>query len=592
MELRLCPDGENPTVECFNNHVAEFVKDPKFGAPKDPNYSHYGHYADRTHYDYEMTFKLPDDVVGQKVLMQWKYITANSCLPAGYVDYNWPDPSWWSPNLELCKSLPWPEDGTRPGAVPEQFWNCAEITILPSTPTQSPKPTNHVVTKVPSKSPTKSPTPPVGNPTKAPSVSIDKCCSWDFKTCGHSPECDTSESQCRSVCDGLSYISKQDQCTGLGLYEDCTMNTNGCCSPLECVGSIWYKRCMVNPNPAPTSNPDSSSPTKSPAKPSNLPIATTTRYWDCSGGACGCAYLPFGPNDADNRPAMCHGNAMFAAPANNIYGAKYYGTAAISQALGGGDWLSEGCGKCWKVTGSSNISPFYQGVETTLVLKGVNYCPPGNSLCSNGNAHFDIGAPGFDVLQYSLSNTCADREADEIAGFESCKGWMIDSQNPDENCDCSLFKDPVLRAGCENFLSLKWDNSPVTYEEVDCPSELSRMNCWEENGNDYPDDIPQFCANNLVDEPPVSFPPTAPTPHSPTASPVKQSEYCCTWDYKTCADGWCSESKENCGNCGGGFWWDRQSLSCLWHWEDCTNNIDGCCDGFTCTGNENYRQCL
>ena len=79
MELRLCPDGENPSVECFNNpnHIAEFISDPLFGAPKDPNYVHYGHYADRSHINFEMKFKLPESVVGQKVLMQWKYVTAN-----------------------------------------------------------------------------------------------------------------------------------------------------------------------------------------------------------------------------------------------------------------------------------------------------------------------------------------------------------------------------------------------------------------------------------------------------------------------------------------------------------------------------------
>lgn len=30
---------------------------------------------------------------------------------------------------------------------------------------------------------------------------------------------------------------------------------------------------------------------------------------------------------------------MFKAPEGNIYGAKFYGTAAISKALGGGDWM-------------------------------------------------------------------------------------------------------------------------------------------------------------------------------------------------------------------------------------------------------------
>jgi hypothetical protein len=99
-------------------------------------------------------------------------------------------------------------------------------------------------------------------------------------------------------------------------------------------------------------------------------VASTTRYWDCSGGACGCAF-----GKAAN-PVHCSANAMFKAPAGNPYKATFYGTAAISQALGGGMWLAPGCGKCWKVKGRANISGFSH--ETTLVLKAVNYCPPSN----------------------------------------------------------------------------------------------------------------------------------------------------------------------------------------------------------------------
>ena len=80
--------------------------------------------------------------------------------------------------------------------------------------------------------------------------------------------------------------------------------------------------------------------------------ARTTRFWDCSGGSCGCGY---GNNQ---NPRYCNSGAMFEAPKDNIYGAKYYGTAAISQSLGGGDWLAKGCGKCFKVTGKSNIKGF------------------------------------------------------------------------------------------------------------------------------------------------------------------------------------------------------------------------------------------
>ena len=140
--------------------------------------------------------------------------------------------------------------------------------------------------------------------------------------------------------------------------------------------------------------------------------ATTTRYWDCSGGACACSYVPTGLTDQE--PAMCHSNAMFDAPLSNPFGAKFYGSAAISASLGGDYWLAEGCGKCWKVTGTSNVAG-YSGVETTLVLKGTNFCPDDNPACAAG-PHFDIAAPGFDVLKYSLSHECPAREPEEAEG--------------------------------------------------------------------------------------------------------------------------------------------------------------------------------
>ena len=76
--------------------------------------------------------------------------------------------------------------------------------------------------------------------------------------------------------------------------------------------------------------------------------------------------------------------------------------------------MAEGCGKCWKVTGTSN-APGYAGVETTMVLKGTNFCPDGNPLCGAG-PHFDIAAPGFDVLAYSFAHECPTREPQDAAG--------------------------------------------------------------------------------------------------------------------------------------------------------------------------------
>ena len=93
--------------------------------------------------------------------------------------------------------------------------------------------------------------------------------------------------------------------------------------------------------------------------------ATTTRYWDCSGGSCGCGYAKNG------NPVHCPSNAMFKAPAGNKYGAKFYGSAAISKTLGGDYWLAPGCGRCFKVTGRANVGSHTE--YSTVVLKGTNY---------------------------------------------------------------------------------------------------------------------------------------------------------------------------------------------------------------------------
>jgi len=235
------------------------------------------------------------------------------------------------------------------------------------------------------------------------------------------------------------------------------------------------------------------------------------------------------PNGLDNpgEPAYCYSNAMFEAPVDNVHGAKYYGTAAISYHLGGGDWMNEGCGKCWRVTGSANIMKYQEVGETTMVIKGTNYCPPSNPLCDAG-PHFDIAAPGFDVLKYSFSNTCDDREPDELDGFRACGNWMIDDQDPDINCDCSKFNNQILKKGCENFYALKWDNADVVYEELDeCPDELSSLHC------DYPypdeDDMPITCASNTFEPP---------EPGGPTQAPVASPTLSCPAGWKSASWTW------------------------------------------------------
>eukprot|EP00559_Dactyliosolen_fragilissimus_P003526 CAMPEP_0184861872 /NCGR_PEP_ID=MMETSP0580-20130426/6455_1 /TAXON_ID=1118495 /ORGANISM="Dactyliosolen fragilissimus" /LENGTH=621 /DNA_ID=CAMNT_0027359529 /DNA_START=146 /DNA_END=2008 /DNA_ORIENTATION=+ len=466
MEIRACPDVDNPTFECFDKYPLEFVEDPKYGAPKNSEYSIYGHFADKSKMEYEHIYRLPKGLKGDKVLLQWKYITANSCFPPGYRNYAWPSNDWkHSGNLGDC-TPPYMEDGSRPSGSPEQFWNCARITIINSDPTISPAPTPEV--KV---------TP---SPTASPNASPTKGFCTFYGGCGNpgnSEWCDATEERCK-----------------------------GC-------GGEW---CVSGPSPPTPPTPPTPTPPTPPTPPTSSPkVATTTRYWDCSGGACGCAYLPGHLGGDFSKPAHCYSNALFEAPPNNVYGANFYGTAAVSKALGGGDWLSDACGKCWKVTGKANV-PGYNGRETTLVLRGANYCPPNNAACAEGLEHFDIAAPGFDVTAYSLSNTCRTREPAEIAGFEACGDWMISSQDPSINCECDRFIDPTLKAGCENFLSLGWDNVDVTYTEVSCPEEMETP-CYE--NNNYPPfgNIPDTC-----------IAPTLPVTEAPTSAPTSDESNECS----------------------------------------------------------------
>ena len=122
------------------------------------------------------------------------------------------------------------------------------------------------------------------------------------------------------------------------------------------------------------------------------------------------------------------------------------------------------CGACFKVTGTANV--YGNNSTSTVILKATNYCPPQNAVC-NGKAHFDIAAPGFDFPNTSYHNTCDTNESEQgLKSPQACGRWMIDSQDPSQNCDCNVFSDPTLRNGCENFKALGWNNVDVDYEEV------------------------------------------------------------------------------------------------------------------------------
>jgi len=159
IEYKACAiqPGEVPTQDCFDAHPLEFVEDKIYNFPKDKNYPERA-YIPTTGNDYTHTFKLPADLNGNLVLIQWVYVTANSCLPPGYHDYPFP-PGQGPPGGSDCYS-----------SLGEQFWNCAEVRIAPSntSPVTPPvtTPTDPPVT-IPTK-PTMSPIALTGTPTLAP----------------------------------------------------------------------------------------------------------------------------------------------------------------------------------------------------------------------------------------------------------------------------------------------------------------------------------------------------------------------------------------------------------------------------------------
>ena len=64
-------------------HPLEFVEDSLYGAPQDVNYPERGYVAPDQQ-EFSMKYKLPLGLTGERVLLQWKYLTGNSCLHPGY----------------------------------------------------------------------------------------------------------------------------------------------------------------------------------------------------------------------------------------------------------------------------------------------------------------------------------------------------------------------------------------------------------------------------------------------------------------------------------------------------------------------------
>ena len=129
--------GEVASQECFDSNPLTFVEDVLYGSLPDPNYPDRAYIPrvdsgiiqkdNSDHYKLSHRFKLPEGLSGDLVLLQWHYITGNSCLADdGYLNYDFP--AGFEPKLQLgvCDSIP--PDGR---GAPEQVSSIYVLFTLP-----------------------------------------------------------------------------------------------------------------------------------------------------------------------------------------------------------------------------------------------------------------------------------------------------------------------------------------------------------------------------------------------------------------------------------------------------------------------------
>eukprot|EP00656_Telonema_subtile_P030068 TRINITY_DN330_c0_g1_i1.p1 TRINITY_DN330_c0_g1~~TRINITY_DN330_c0_g1_i1.p1 ORF type:complete len:931 (+),score=199.88 TRINITY_DN330_c0_g1_i1:188-2980(+) len=208
-EFRLCTNPSDLTQNCFDQHVLSRAASSPTASPLDPQYPGRW-YLPPGSGSQLMEFLLPADVSCDRCVLQWTYITANSCVPRGYKSFftasdaaGLTTPNWhmgWmgSGDDGTCGGR---EDSQFVGGAPEKFWSCSDIKILPcesgdctAPPTSPPPPT---VTLAPSPPWTE---PPTGASTASPTTSTTTA-----------PPSPPSDGSCASNCDSCVAIPGNPQ---------------------------------------------------------------------------------------------------------------------------------------------------------------------------------------------------------------------------------------------------------------------------------------------------------------------------------------------------------------------------------------------
>ncbi len=83
IDMFVCPLGRDSTMQCFLDNPLTFVQDMMHGGPVDEFYPSRAYVSPASLFRFK--YKLPEGIYGQQVMLQFRYVTANSCIPPGYV---------------------------------------------------------------------------------------------------------------------------------------------------------------------------------------------------------------------------------------------------------------------------------------------------------------------------------------------------------------------------------------------------------------------------------------------------------------------------------------------------------------------------
>jgi len=231
-EIGACAEDE-PDQDCFDRNKLLYEGG---GHPRDeayPERAYLGTTSDRGEM-YTHRFRLPPVIRGERVLLQWRYFTGNTCQPDGYNDYF--RARGWNPGATgTCDKSTYDDTG---GTAPERFWNCIEITVrgpndssmleLPSGPSTSSSTSEDSITSAIATAVGVATTVSTAirdnivQDTVTPGVSSSQAdnCLTDTVVCGPGNECPLHSSGERPCCSQFGYCGF----SGAHCYECCQSN--------------------------------------------------------------------------------------------------------------------------------------------------------------------------------------------------------------------------------------------------------------------------------------------------------------------------------------------------------------------------------